>query len=122
MPTLSTKPNSPQLPLEPDAPVVVTHARGLELRALTGIVWITEAGEACDVFLRAGESYRIRGQGLVVLEAVRDTARIEYQRTGFLPWLFGLILPGRVLARVFARNAFVIRQLGIYPANFSSSK
>lgn len=122
MPTLSTKPNSPQLPLEPDAPVVLTHARGLELRALAGIIWITEAGEAGDVFLRAGDAYRIRGQGLVVLEAVRDTARIEYQRTGFLPWLFGLVLPGRMLARVFARNTLAIRQLGTYPATFSSGK
>ncbi len=52
------------------------HA-GAQLRAYTcaevaerpGLLWITEEGEADDVFLRPGEAYRLRGQGRVVATA-----------------------------------------------------
>lgn len=52
---------------------------GAELRAYTpptrdaaerpGLLWITEEGEAEDVFLRPGEAYRLRGEGRVVATA-----------------------------------------------------
>lgn len=122
MPILSTKSNSQQLPLAQDTPVILSQARGVELCVLTGIVWITEAGEAGDVFLHAGERYRIRGKGLVVLEAVRDTARIECSRSGFVPWLVGLALSSRLLTRLLALRPFASRHRSIYPTNFSSIK
>jgi hypothetical protein len=122
MPTLSTKPHSQHVSLAQNTPMILTHARGVELCALAGMVWITEAGEAGDGFLRAGERYRIRDQGLVVLEAVRDTTRVEYRRTGFLPWLFGLAPSSRMLTTLLALRPFANRHLGTYPSNFSSFK
>jgi uncharacterized protein YjiS (DUF1127 family) len=49
-------------------------ARGMAIDVLVGRVWITEDGRAGDSFVDAGRSYRVGGQGLVLIGA-EDRAR-----------------------------------------------
>ena len=75
-----------QLVLQENHPRALDGTGGAELRAVSGIVWITETGAADDVFLRAGESHQLRRKGRVVVEAVRGEARIELFRPGWQGW------------------------------------
>ena len=54
--------------LNPKDLLRLRKARGVEIRALAGRVWITEDGAVGDYFLEPGRSYRVRGNGLVLLE------------------------------------------------------
>ena len=64
-------------------------AKGAAIQVLDGKVWITEHGRQGDRFLEAGRSYRVAGEGLVVVGAESKTrlARVEVRRPafGFLP-------------------------------------
>lgn len=59
-----------ELCLAENRPLRLQGARGLHIRCTAGMVWITVAGESADVFLGAGESYRIPGNGDVLVEGV----------------------------------------------------
>ncbi len=51
------------------------HARRIkdaEIKCLSGLIWITEEGNLNDNFLRPGETARVSGKGLVVIEALAD--------------------------------------------------
>lgn len=54
-------------------------AEGTEIRCASGQLWITEEGIATDFFLEAGERHRVRSDGQVVVEALRD-ANLEIVR------------------------------------------
>jgi len=75
-----------QLLLHANCPQALIDAGGSELRAVSGVVWITETGAAGDVFLRAGESHRLQGKGPALIEALRGEARIELRGTGRRSW------------------------------------
>lgn len=66
-----------QLLLQPDRPLRVDAQRHRELRVESGTVWITAGGAAGDLFLAAGESYRVPRRGSVLIEAVRGTAEVS---------------------------------------------
>jgi uncharacterized protein YjiS (DUF1127 family) len=57
-------------------------AKGAAIEVLDGKVWITEDGRQGDRFLEAGRSYRVAGEGLVVVGAENRThfARVEVRR------------------------------------------
>jgi hypothetical protein len=104
--TLSTKepamPNFDTLLLQLNQPLAA--ARGAELRVESGTVWITANGVADDLFLSAGESYRVPRAGKVVVQAVRGTARVRVSRGERFPlaamarrWFAAL--PGVVVQR-----------------------
>lgn len=59
-----------ELCLAENRPLRLQDACGLCIRCTAGMVWITVAGESADVFLAAGESYRIPGDGAVLVEGV----------------------------------------------------
>lgn len=59
-----------ELCLAENRPLRLQAARGLCIRCTAGMVWITVAGEPADVFLGAGDSYRIPGDGDVLVEGV----------------------------------------------------
>ncbi|UCV05584.1 DUF2917 domain-containing protein [Dechloromonas denitrificans] len=59
-----------ELVLAENRPLAARHARGALIVCTAGIVWITVAGEAGDIFLHAGQSHRIRSNGLALLEAI----------------------------------------------------
>lgn len=80
-------PTRNQLVLQENRPRSLDDAGGAELRAVSGIVWITEPGATQDVFLRPGQGHRILGKGRVVVEAVRGEARIELGHPGWQGWV-----------------------------------
>lgn len=63
--------------LRPDRPLRLHAVRHAELRVESGIVWITAAGAAGDVFLVAGETYRVPRDGMALVEAVRGVAGVS---------------------------------------------
>lgn len=50
-------------------------ARGMAIDVLVGRVWITEDGRTGDSFVDAGRSYRVGGQGLVLIGAEQRAGR-----------------------------------------------
>ena len=63
--------------LHPDRPLRLDVARHAELCVETGTVWITASGVAGDLFLAAGERYRVPKDGMVLVEALRGTAEVR---------------------------------------------
>ena len=51
-------------------PLPLEDARDLEVECAAGTVWITQPGEPDDVFLQPGETFRIRSNGRVLVEAI----------------------------------------------------
>jgi hypothetical protein len=70
--------------LQPKRPMRLDAARHAELRVESGTVWITASGVAGDLFLAAGESYRVPRAGRVLVEAVRGAAGVRLVRCGQL--------------------------------------
>jgi uncharacterized protein YjiS (DUF1127 family) len=55
-------------------------ARGMAIEVLDARVWITEAGRAGDSFLEPGRSYRVDGDGMVLIgteTCVPDASAVE---------------------------------------------
>lgn len=77
-------PTRTSLLLQPNRPLRLDAARHAQLCIESGIVWITVNGAAGDLFLAAGESYRVPCAGRVVVEAVRGAARVNLARRGQL--------------------------------------
>jgi Protein of unknown function (DUF2917) len=63
--------------LHPDRPLRLDAARHAELCVESGTVWITASGVAGDLFLAAGERYRVPQDGVVLVEALRGTAEVR---------------------------------------------
>lgn len=76
--------------LHPDRPLRLDAARHAALRVESGTVWITASGAAGDLFLSAGESYRVPREGRVLVEAVRGAAgvRLESNKRRLVSVLF----------------------------------
>ena len=59
-------------------PAQATHCiedgKGLEVTAVSGTVWITQAGDIRDVILARGQSFVLDRQGRAVLYALKDAA------------------------------------------------
>jgi len=60
----------PTLALAPGEVLSRTGVAGQQLRLQAGRAWVTEAHDAEDHFLEAGETYTVRGAGLLVVEAL----------------------------------------------------
>lgn len=63
--------------LFPDRPLRLDAARHAELCVESGIVWITAGRAAGDLFLGAGERYRVPKDGVVLVEALRGMAGVS---------------------------------------------
>ena len=76
--------------LHPDRPLRLDAAQHAELRVESGIVWITAAGVAEDLFFVAGERYRVPKEGLVLVESLRGKAAVRLERAAWraFPFLF----------------------------------
>lgn len=69
-------------------------ARGMAIDVLVGRVWITEDGRAGDSFVEAGRSYRVGGQGLVLIGAEKLAAEVVVRHAtaqAAWAWLRGLV-------------------------------
>ena len=71
------------------------QAKGAAIEVLDGKVWITEDGQAGDRFLDPGRSYRVAGQGLVVVgaEASMHYARVVVRKPArrALAWVWSCV-------------------------------
>ena len=65
---------SEEICLQSASPIRLTDAAGTQVRCLQGTIWITVASEPDDVFLRAGQSYLIRRNGLCLVERKGDSS------------------------------------------------
>lgn len=54
--------------------VRLEDAAGRVVRSHDGAVWVTEDGQPRDIVLREGESYRLTGDALVLVHALRDSS------------------------------------------------
>lgn len=106
-----------ELCLAHNAPVRLISARGVRIVCTAGRVWLTVEGEAGDILLAAGESHRVRGRGLALLEAIGhgrvrfEPAAQPWQRRLLASWWSMLagrrrpLLPDRRPAQALRRSA-----------------
>ena len=74
----SIGPGTQDLELTHGRPSGVRHASGQRIETMTGTAWITAAGVATDIMLRAGQVWKIPNDGLVLMEAVgHGTVRLH---------------------------------------------
>lgn len=67
-----------ELCLYDNTPIRVSEANGLVVHCLAGTLWITVNGVADDIYLLSGQSYRIPGNGLTLIESIGNgRARLE---------------------------------------------
>lgn len=62
--------NSAEIRLLENVPISLRNAAGKQITCATGTLWITFTGNAGDLFLVAGETCHVQGNGLVVAEAI----------------------------------------------------
>jgi hypothetical protein len=62
-------PSRKEIALASGCPLRLTWARGRRVTCERGRVWITAPGEPGDIFLSRGQSWKIPGHGLVLVEA-----------------------------------------------------
>ncbi len=73
---MKIKLSASELCLAENHPLRLAEARGLDVVCLAGTLWITCSGRIEDIFLGAGECYRIPDQHERLLEAIGE-ARIR---------------------------------------------
>ena len=62
-------------------PLRLNEARGVLVRCMEGIIWITIEGEADDVFLTPDQAWRIQRNGLCLIESLAE-GRIRLEKSG----------------------------------------
>ncbi len=72
---------SGELNLAENQPIRMLAAKGVSIRCLSGTIWVTQAGQTEDIFLKAGQVYRIGNQRLALIESIGvGSIRIESPR------------------------------------------
>ena len=62
--------NDGEIHLTENSPLRLRNAAGQGITCTSGTIWITVTGNARDIFLAPGESYRVQGNGLALVEAI----------------------------------------------------
>jgi hypothetical protein len=52
----------------------IDGGKGLQITAVKGVVWVTQANDPRDIVLSRGESFILDRQGLAVVYALKDAA------------------------------------------------
>lgn len=86
--------------LQHNQPVRLSDAHGLRVICTAGTIWITEPGETSDIFLNAGQSYRICCDQLALVESI-GSGKIRLERP---PRLGSLSETFRTLQRTMLRH------------------
>lgn len=64
-------------------PLRLVDAGGYRLCCTQGCIWLTTPGEPRDIYLFAGDTWELRGDGLALLEpALGPSAAIRFEVTG----------------------------------------
>jgi hypothetical protein len=83
---------SGELCLRHGEPLRLVRAAGLRVDCLAGNIWITVAGEPADVFLRAGECYRIKKRGVALIESIGEgRVHLEMAQPAAAGWVDRLL-------------------------------
>ena len=61
---------SAEFSLKDNHPLSLRSANGLHITCTDGTLWITMTGESEDIFLTASQGYRVKGNGLVIVESI----------------------------------------------------
>ena len=64
---------SATLNLEPDASLRIRSRRHVEIVCLSGLLWVTQAGEVRDLFVASGESLQLAAAGLLLVTALEPS-------------------------------------------------
>ena len=62
------------LKLSRGAQLKLRDAMGQTLSTSYGVIWITEENNPRDIVLQPGQSFRLQGEGLAMVEALTDAA------------------------------------------------
>lgn len=62
--------SSGEIRLTENRPVSLRDGRGLRIECTAGVVWITLTGQVADIFLTPGQSHRLQGDGLALIEGI----------------------------------------------------
>lgn len=76
-----------ELMLADGVSVRLSGAKGVCVLCTAGTLWLTVEGEAGDIFLRAGEMYKVRGHGLALLEGIAGDARVSFRKDAHSWWM-----------------------------------
>lgn len=74
-----------ELCLAENAPIGLKSAQGVRITCTAGVVWLTIAGEARDIFLARGESHLLDAPGLALLEAIGN-GQVRFEKAGQPLW------------------------------------
>ena len=98
---------SGQIQLAEGHPLSLRGACGQRIECTTGMVWITVAGQFADIFLSAGQSHQVQGNGLTLVESI-GTGSIRIGKPAGLPWFRRRLvnLPG--MPRAWLDSALLI--------------
>lgn len=98
---------SGELCLRHGQPLRLVRATGVLVDCLSGTIWITVAGEPADVFLQAGQSYRIKSRGLALIESIGE-GRVRLRIAQFADdgW------PARLLRQKIPAGGMVLSRTG----------
>ena len=67
-------PRAHHLKLLRGAQLKLRDATGQTLSTSSGVIWITEENNPRDIVLQPGQSFRLHGEGLAMIEALTDAA------------------------------------------------
>ena len=74
MSTVRHRPSEHQLQLPRGAQLKLRDAAGTTVSALHGFIWITEENNPRDIVLQPGQSFRLAGRGLSMVEALSSAS------------------------------------------------
>jgi uncharacterized protein YjiS (DUF1127 family) len=86
-------------------------ARGMAIEVLDGRAWITEAGRAGDSFLEPGRSYRVHGDGLVLIGTETCVPKASPVEITPRPSLWSRLIAACVAMRTASRTRRELREL-----------
>jgi len=92
--------------------------RGAAIEVLDGRVWITEDGRSGDLFLEPGRSYRVAGQGLVVVgaEGSLHYAKVIVKKaagSGLWSWIGAKIQERETRKALSALSDHMLKDIGL---------
>ena len=70
-----------ELQLREHCPLRLSEASGIIVRCTRGVLWMTITGDAGDIVLASGESYRVRGAGRIVIESIGGDAAVRFEHS-----------------------------------------
>lgn len=88
--TMKIELRSGEIDLPADRPLRLSKARGIRLHCTSGVIWVTVAGQAEDIFLSPGQSWQVAGEGLCLIESIghgRFRLKMPRRASGLKKWL-----------------------------------